>query len=172
MASFKDKDGREWKISIDAPTIMRVRETCDPLFMVSDAKEGDNTATRLADDQVLLCLVLYRLCDEQCEKRDLTDEQFLKEVIADGDTIQLAVEALEVAITNFIPTKKRPLISAVAKERHAAERYAMEKTMARLSDPQTQTAIRQSIDEALNKVFARLGSATDSQDSVESPPEG
>ena len=169
MAGFKDKEGREWKLQLDAPTIIRVREECDPQFMVNDATEGDNTATRLADDQVLLCLVLYQLCAKQCEKRELDRESFLSEVIADGDTIQSAVEALGVAITNFTPPRKRAFISAVAKERQAAEEYAMAQGMARLSDPAMQTQIRQKIDEALNKAFARLGSATDSQDSAESP---
>lgn len=175
MASFKDKSEREWKIQLDAPTILKVREEVDPKFMLGDDSEEENTCTRLGDDQVLLCLVLYVLCADQCEAARIGQASFMKDVIGDGDTIQAAGEALETAIVNFIQPRKRKWVKTVVEKTRAMEDLAIAKGLAKLDDPalmaKWEASIDAQMDAALDGLTTLPKSATSSADlSASTPP--
>ena len=170
MAAFKDTSGREWEIRIDGPAILRVRENGDEKFLLKDDDEN-NTASRLSDDPALLCHVIYLLCEKQRNERGVTLDSFYQEVIGSGEAIEAAGEALEKAIANFTPPRKRDFITAVASKQRKVEDLAMAQAMAKLNDPELEdriaAAINERIDAALNKL-TRPSSATSSPDSVES----
>ena len=170
MASFTDRDGRSWEVQICGPTIDLVREEVDPLFLRDDDTKDVNTATRLNSDPALLCHVIYLLCKKQCEKRDVSLDDFYSGVIGNGETIELAGEALAAAIINFTPPKKRALIEAVAAKQKAVEELAIAKGLAALNDPRMEAAVQQGIDEAIKKMWTRLNGVIGSPDTAESDP--
>lgn len=170
MASFKDKDGRAWELQICGPTIDLVREEVDPLFLLDDDTKEVNTSNRLNNDPALLCHVIYLLCRKQCEKREVTLDDFYSQVIGSGETIEAAGEALAAAIVNFTPPKKRAFIQAVAAKQKAVEELAMAKAMAALNDPALEAKILASIDEAIAKALTPPTGATDLPGTAESGP--
>lgn len=174
MASFIDSKQREWDIRICGPSIDLVRET-DPLFLLDDESKDQNTPVRLAADPSLLCHVIYALCKKQRDERGVGLDDFYTEVIGDGESIEAAATALEVAITNFTPPKKRAFITAVANKQRAVEELAMTKAMARLNDPALENQISEALDKNLTAVFGKLmtqlANATSSPASAESHPE-
>lgn len=174
MATFTDTAKRDWVIQLDAPTILSVRESCDERFMLGDESEEDNTCTRLGDDQVLLCLVIYVLCERQCSERKIDRDTFLREVIASGDTIEAAREALVAAIVNFTPPRKRKWVEALIKKQQTVEDLAITQGLAAMDDPalmpRLQKAISGSMSAAVEKALTRLEKPSSSADSSESDP--
>lgn len=108
---FTDNKDRQWDVCIDAFTVMQIREECDPLFLLNDGKD-QNTYTRLREDAVLLCRVIYIICKNQIAARELDERSFYAEVI--GTAIDRAMEAVLEAIINFTPTHQRDLLKAAS----------------------------------------------------------
>lgn len=111
MPAFRDNKDREWELFIDAPTAMKIRNDCDQRFLLNDNAE-DNTYARLAGDPVLLCRVVYLLCEKQRKEREVSEESFYREVL--GKAIDRATEAMLEAIINFTPARIGEVLQAVA----------------------------------------------------------
>ncbi len=136
MPSFKDQDARDWELPLDALAILKIREDCDPRFMLGDESEEDNTCLRLEDDPILLCRVLYLLCDKQRADRSVSEADFYLKVLGDGDTIQAAGEAMVATIINFIQPRKRKWIEAVVAKQKAVEDLVIAKALAKMDNPE------------------------------------
>ena len=134
MPSFVDNKERPWDLLIDAPAAMRIRSDCDPKFLLNDGAE-DNTYTRLATDPVLLCRVIFLLCEKQRRERGITDEDFYLEVM--GKAIDRATEAMLAAIVNFTPARTREILLTVA-QLTQTQAKAVSMTLERISDPAIQ----------------------------------
>lgn len=174
MASFKDKAGREWSIQLDALSILKVREESDSRFMLGDESEEDNTCTRLGDDPITLCMVLYSLCEQQVKSEGLDRDTFLRAVVGDGDTIQAAGEALVAAIVNFTQPRKRRLLEAVVKKQRAVEDMGTTMALAKMDDPTVTDKIRhllaKQMDDAINNALMPPAKPSDLQDLSDSTP--
>jgi len=134
MPTFRDNKDREWDIAIDAPMAMKIRADCDPKFLLNDNAE-DNTYTRLATDPVLLCRVVYLLCEKQRKEREVSEESFYMEVM--GKAIDRATEAMLAAIINFTPARTREILQAVASIT-AMQGKAINLALQKISDPALQ----------------------------------
>lgn len=171
MPTFKDNANREWKIVIDAPSIMRIREECDPAFLLNDS-EQNNTYSRMQADPVLLCRVIYLLCEDQRIERGVDEKSFYLEII--GDAIDSATEALLGAIANFTPGATRELLAAVAQKTKEVQRKAMELAKARIDDPKLEermlAQVKEKLDEVMGESTEQL-SAIAAQELSESTPE-
>lgn len=151
MATFADNKKREWEIRLDAPAIMRIRADCDPKFLLHDSPE-DNTFMRLRSDPVLLCRVIYLLCDKQRQERGVTEEDFYLQVI--GDAIDSATEAMLAAIVFFTPKADRILLEAGVKRQQAMHSKIVELAMRKMDDPALEEAILEQVEQVLE---SRLG---------------
>lgn len=173
MASFTDKEGREWNLRLSGPTIDLVRQEADPKFLLDDG-EDDNTATRLGDDAALFCHVIFVLCKKQRDDRSVSLDDFYNEVIGSGEAIEAAGEALEKAIANFTPPRKREFIAAVQKKQRAVEDLAMAKALAKINDPELEAQILatldRKIDAAIKNALTPPPNATSLPGSSESAP--
>lgn len=100
MKIFKDNAGRTWTISITVYAIKRVRAilSIDLYGLVDEKFEG---LSRLMEDPVNLVDVLYVLCQDQCEKTNVSDEDFGRGMA--GDVIARASEAFLEELTDFFP---------------------------------------------------------------------
>lgn len=176
MATFTDTLDRNWEIRLDAPSILKIRGDCDPAFMLGDSSE-DNTATRLQEDPVLLCRVIYLLCQKQCVQRQVSEEDFYLGVI--GEAIDAATDALIGAMRDFSPRWKRELLAAATERQTTIRQKAVERALAKLNDPDLENQILDQLDQKLNEAIAAVlskprttapSSATSSPDSSASTP--
>lgn len=167
MPSFSDNKEREWEIKIDAILIDKIREDLDPKFLLNDSDQ-DNTSNRLSRDPVLLCHVVYALCEKQRNQLGVSLDEFYGEVIGDGEAIEAAGRAVAKAIGNFISPQRRALGEAVAAKEQEVEKLGTEMVLARLNDPALSLAVMANldalIDEAINKTLMGQRSATSSPD--------
>lgn len=163
MPTFKDNKDREWELRIDAPSIMRIRQECDPKFLLEDS-ETENTYLRMQADPVLLCRTIFLLCGSQRNERGVSEEDFYMEVI--GDAIDRATEALLAAIVNFTPPNVRKLLKAVAEKSAAIQGKAIQIALEKVNSPDVEeqmlAAIQGKIDADVEAALTRLGSATSS----------
>lgn len=171
MPSFVDNKERTWDILIDAPSAMKIRNDCDPKFLLNDGAE-DNTYTRLATDPVLLCRVVFLLCDKQRKEREVSEEDFYLQVM--GNAIDLATEAMLAAIVNFTPARTREILQSVAKLT-AIQAKAVSMALGRVSDPAVQAAFIEELAKKLDIEALGLSipsaTAMPLQDSSESTPQ-
>lgn len=170
MASFTDNKQRQWDIAIDAPSILRIREDCDPRFLLND-DEDDNTYTRMQTDPVLLCRVIFLLCAKQRTERSVTEEDFYLNVI--GDAIDDATEAMLEAIKSFIPRRMREWVVASAAKATKLKQMGIEKALAKINDPALEEKMLESLDQAMDaeveRMLTQLLSATNSPAGSASP---
>ncbi len=90
MHTFADNAGRTWTITINVAMVKRVRSVLRvDLFKLLD--DGARPLAELLSDPVQLADVLYCLCKEEAEKRNLSDEDFGRALA--GDAIGHAAEA-------------------------------------------------------------------------------
>lgn len=169
MPTFKDTNGREWRIHLDAPTIREIRNTFDGLNLI-DA-EGRCFA-QLAGDPVTLVDVLWCLCRDQAQAAGVTDVQFGRALM--GEAIEQATEALLNAILDFFPPRKRGALRAVYERTREIEARGTELALAKIQDPLLTAkligAMEAQMDAELAGLLTRLSPATSSPASSESAP--
>ncbi len=131
MARFTDDEKRDWLIHVDVNALRKVRD----LFKINlgSFDEVGGCLARLADDPILLCDLLYVLCEEQVKERELTDADFGRLLL--GDVIARATMALGEAIADFFPHEKRSLLQRLQKKIDRVQKTGADLIRAKLDDP-------------------------------------
>lgn len=170
MARFKDNNGREWSIALDAPTIRTVRKELDGLDLADS--EG-KTYQQIADDPLLLFDVLWLLCCDQAQAAGIDEHAFAPAIV--GDACARATLALRDAIADFFPPQKRELLKAIENKGARLRELGMAKALEKLNDPALEeralAEMERQMDEELRKALIQSPSATTSPGSAESAPE-
>lgn len=143
MKTFTDNTGKTWSIAINVGTVKRVRASLDVNLL--DAVEG-KLIERLVSDPILLCDVIFVLCQQEAETRGITDEQFGQAMA--GDAIDAATSALLEELVDFFPSGKRQVLTKALAKLKAFEVKAIELANKRLDDP--------GLEEKLNQVLEQL----------------
>lgn len=158
MPTFKDANGREWVVKLDAPTIADVRSELS--IDLIDPK-GASFLT-LSDDPVSLVNVLWVICREQAQRAGLTDRQFGEALV--GDPIEAAAGALCSAICDFFPQQRRRLMQLMAARQkqmtEAGWRLMMDRLESADLEQQATQAMEEAIDRQMQSLLSRLHSAT------------
>lgn len=136
MATFKDAKEREWTLALDPPLLKRVHSVTG--VMLTDLRA--DPMSRLAVNPILLCDVLYLLCEKQCKERDISDIEFGESLVG-GNTIDEAVTALEVAVADTLPSSKRSLLKSLQQKGQQMQEKAMERAMAQMDSPEIMEAM-------------------------------
>lgn len=110
MPRFPDKLGQTWDLLIDVDAVEQVRSKLNLDLMKIDKPEGK----AIFEDQVTFVHVLYVLCEEQAEKRQINERAFAKGF--NGDTFDAAVDALIEAIADFFPKHRRMILQKSAEK--------------------------------------------------------
>jgi hypothetical protein len=101
MKTFTDNAGRTWTLAINVDAIKRVRGLLDvDLLGILDGQ----LIERLYRDPVLLCDVVYAVCQPEADAREVSDEEFGRAMA--GDAIDHATKALLEELVNFCPSPR------------------------------------------------------------------
>src|SRR5581483_6733624 len=106
MRSFKDANGREWRIVVNVRTAKAVKDMAGINLFALFSDE----ANRLFGDPISLVNVLYVLCAEQCQAKTISEADFAEALF--GDAIEQAANALLEEVRDFFPSSRRKLIQA------------------------------------------------------------
>lgn len=145
MKTFTDNTGKTWSIAINVGAVKRVRASLDVNLL--DAVEG-KLIERLVSDPILLCDVIFVLCQQEAETRGITDEQFGQAMA--GDAIDMATSALLEELVDFFPSGKRQVLTKALAKLKAFEAKVIELASKRLDDP----ALEQQLNQALEQLPA------------------
>ncbi|MFQ3588526.1 MAG: hypothetical protein SNJ74_11425 [Fimbriimonadaceae bacterium] len=100
MHSFRDNAGRAWTVAINVAAVKRVRGLVGiDLYKLID--EGFKPLGALVSDPVQLADVLYCLCKDEADAKQVTDEDFGRALA--GDAITLAADAFVEELIDFFP---------------------------------------------------------------------
>lgn len=169
MRTFKDAEGREWIVRVDAPTIQDIRSAHN--IDLADIGDGE-TWRRLAGDLVLQVDILHVVLREQSEKRNLSARDFAAGLV--GDALGAGWEALLGAISDFFPPQRRLLWTAQCRLNQSLMEKAVTRARGRIEDPRLEEAVLETIDQDLERRLRQLTTqsspATDSPASAGSPP--
>lgn len=107
MRCFTDSLKRGWNVTIDVPTLKRVRT----LAGVNLAEMlGERLAMQLVNDPILLVDVLFAVVKPQADAQKISDEMFVEGIR--GDVLDSAVKALLEELADFFPQRRRETIHA------------------------------------------------------------
>ncbi len=130
MKAFKDAQGRSWEIVVNVVTAKRVRDLCGGIDLLTILnppavdKEGnplpltpeqEETAKVLRDSYTLV-MVLWVLCQKQCEEKGVSEEDFGGSLV--GDPIEQAQDALVQEVVNFFPLSRRVIYQKIVDKIH------------------------------------------------------
>jgi hypothetical protein len=168
MASFKDRNGKNWTIDLDAYLIRDVRKACDGLDLAALNGEAYD---KLDADPVLLVDTLWVLCASQANAANISQEQFASALV--GDPISYATKALLESIADFSPPEKRELLRAMTNKSAKVREIGMSKALAKINDPSLETAaieaMEASMDADLQRALTQLRSASRTPGLLASP---
>jgi hypothetical protein len=159
MHSFQDNAGRTWTVAINVAAVKRVRGLMKlDLYKLVD--DGFQPLGELVADPVQLADVLYCLCKDEADAKQISDEDFGRALY--GDAITLAAEAFVEELFDFFP-------DARARAGMRKLSAAGKKVKARLLD-HAETVLDQLDPEAeARKLIASFGSSPASSGSTPAP---
>jgi hypothetical protein len=100
MHTFTDNAGRVWTIAISVAAIKRVRGLLNvDLYKLVD--DGFKSLGELLGDPVRLVDVLYVLCQDEANARNVSDEDFGRAL--GGDALHQAMDAFVEELIDFFP---------------------------------------------------------------------
>lgn len=171
MSEFTDNEGRKWQLVIDAPTIVAVREAHDVDLV--DISESAKVWDLLAEDDLVLFVdVLWTICAEQCQAGSIDAVSFAKGL--DGDALGDATDALVQAISNFIPPRRRQLLTALMTKKMELMKKGMDLAQTKVESQALESKVMKKLDSDLDQAIDQTlqTSASDGQGPVESAPKG
>ena len=153
---FTDLEKREWEVSITVGVIRKVRQKLSiDLADAFDFDTADSAKTdalkKIAEDPVLLIDVLYCICEEQANARNVSDTAF-GELFSTGEMIEDACNALLQGLLRFLRPAKRLAMEKILQIVNRNMEKMQEESRKALEDPQVQAEI----DKAWNEQFLNM----------------
>ena len=144
MKTFHDSTGRAWAVALNVGVLKRVRSLCDVDLMA--AVEG-KLVERLVSDPVLLCDVLYAVCQEEAEAKNVSDEEFGR--LLAGDVIDSATTALLEELVDFFPKRRREVLRTALTKLETLQEKSVKAAMVFLESPELDRRVDQAIADVL-----------------------
>jgi hypothetical protein len=159
MHTFTDNAGRTWTVAINVAAVKRVRGLVNiDLYKLVD--DGFKPLGELIADPVQLADVLYCLCKDEADARNVSDEDFGRALY--GDAITMAAEAFVEELIDFFP-------DARAREGMRKLSAAGKKVKARLLDHAEKVLDQLDPEAEAQKLIASFGSSPGSSGSTPAP---
>lgn len=144
MQKFVDTAGRVWVVEINVATIKRVRRLTEVNLL--EVVEGE-LIERLSRDPVLLCDVLYAVCQPQADRESVSDEAFGAGLA--GDCLSDATAALLAGLVAFFPEPRRRLLAKAAAKYSAVEARLLAMVEAKIESPEFEKKAMRQAEQAL-----------------------
>jgi hypothetical protein len=148
MTKFRDANGTEWNVALNAATIRQIREQCgiDPL--------SEDGFLRLFDDDVLLVEVMAIVCSEEQASRRVPVADFMNGII--GDAIDNARTALQSATIDFCPARKRDIFRDMLVKLNEVRKEAYANVARIIADPEFEKSLILEINQKTDAAFSDL----------------
>lgn len=128
MRSFEDRNGLSWTVDINVSTVRRVRQMTGVNLL--DTKSGG--FGDLAQDPIKLVDVIYVVCKDEADKRDVSSESFGAAMV--GDAINAAWIALIEDLADFFPNPAvREALRRVVMEIKSADKTLTERVQEKVT---------------------------------------
>jgi len=101
MRTFQDTAGRTWTVGVNVDAVKRVKALVGVDLLATDQKLFE----MLASDLVLLCDVVYAVCQPEAEGRNVSGEEFGSAM--SGDALGAAADAQVEELIGFFPKLRR-----------------------------------------------------------------
>ena len=131
MKTFADNAARTWTVQINVDTIKRVRDLAQVNLL--EVIEG-KLLERLISDPILLCDVIYCVCQPEADTKNISDADFGRSMA--GDAIDGATTALLEELVDFFPQGKRRVLSKALAKLKQLETAALAVVETRLESPE------------------------------------
>ena len=156
MRTFKDNADRTWTVAVNVTAVKRVRALLD-IDLYAVINDGIKGLAAIVSDPVKLADVLYVLCQEEADKRQVSDEDFGRSLA--GDAIFRAADAFVEAVIDFFPDARAraTLTKVVEKGRVVRER---------LLDHAEQVVDGIDLEREVRTLIASFGNSPDSSEST------
>ena len=172
MRTFKDNAGRTWTVAVNVGAIKAVKDAL--AVNLVDGTVNGNMMERLAGDPILLADVLYVLCREECEARQVSDIDFGRSLA--GDSIDSATEALLEELVDFFPSSRRGLLRNVLVKYRKLDGMRVTAMQQRLDSGLVERAMEQELAKIDRDILQTMSGSTASAGSLpassESTPAG
>jgi hypothetical protein len=153
MATFKGRDGTEWRVELDAPTIEEIKAD----HSVNLVNLESDPLGPLRNDPMLLVTVISALCREQIDAKGLKPVQFAKQLPSPPDPM---LDALRDAVINFFPSGRashiREVLAKFGQMNEKTDQITTAKMAQVINDPKVMAALDTKADEAIEKAIQSL----------------
>ena len=153
MATFKGRNGIEWRVELDAPTIEEIKAE----HGVNLVNLENDPLGPLRHDPMLLVTVISALCREQIDAKSLSPKEFAKQLPAPPDPM---LDALRDAVISFFPSGRSSHVQEVLEKfgqmSEKTDQLITAKMDQVLQNPKVIATLGTKADEAINKAIESL----------------
>lgn len=166
MQTFKDNTDRTWAIEVNVDAVRRVKSALD----INLAQLTEDLIKQLAEDPILLCDVVYCICQPEAAKVGVTDEDFGRAMA--GESIDAAAKALMAELINFSrnPTRREILRKAMEKQQKL-EKMGLATLKDYLESDKPEKAMREEMEKMMQNSLTPGDSSGELPESSESTPD-
>ena len=150
MRTFKDKEKKDWGVSITVGSLKRVKELLkiDLIEGASDKKE-DNIFIKISTDPIMLVDIIYVLCKPEADKLGISDEQFGG--LMNGDSVEEATAVFIEELIDFFPTARRPMLRTMTEKIKHLESKGIEYVTNCLYNPAIEANYQASLEKVMEE---------------------
>ena len=148
MKAFTDAKGRSWEIELNIRQMKRVRDILgvDLVNVIQTRSDGSiatDTIDRVANDPILLCDILWVLCEQQAKLAGVTDDDFGSSLA--GDSISDATRAFLDELVDFFPGARRLFLKKAVDLARKYETENLEVLEKALASPEFEERLKTSL---------------------------
>lgn len=139
MPRFLDCKGRPWQVDITVTTLKRVRSALN-IDLAAIFENEAKVLQQLTTDPVMLCDVLYVICQAQAEAQKISSDDF-GEGLA-GEALAQAVDAMTGALIGFFPKDRAAVLKKVTDKANEVQARAAALALAAIDSPETEKKLQ------------------------------
>lgn len=152
MHSFTDRNGDAWDLDLNIGSAMRLQSRLqirieDAITLLPADHAEKSLLERISEDSILLFNIIFVLCEDQVQKREMTQEQFAERFT--GDAIEQATEALMEELINFSRPARRKILLQLRQLSQEISDRAGEEVTRQLADPKFREVLESNLTRSL-----------------------
>jgi hypothetical protein len=168
VGRITDKIGRTWDIEINVTTLSRVRKGLN--LNLLELVLPESALLEKLSDPILLVDVLYIVCKDQCDEKNVSDEDFGRQLTRDA--IDEGWDSILEGVVGFSPRGIRPAHQKVLEKARKFRTMQQQRVEATVAAPEFEAMLDREIEKSMNSLpSSPIESSTDagsSEGSLES----